>query len=463
MANQVLSKSNNHNPNYLAAIAKVTNIREHPNANKLNLCTVAGNTIIVGKDVEEGDTGVYFPLECIINHKFLAFCNLYRDKKLNRDGEANPGFFEVKYDNNDKPIGGRVKAIKLRGILSEGFWIEVERLADYLHSISIGESSLVDKMKGLQLLVNKENYVGEVFDEVNGEWFVKKYIPRSNSVSANTGKQGKKAKVSLIIPDQFRFHYSTEQLARNLFQLNPNDLISITYKLHGTSGVFSKLLVKDMSLKGRIGRFLKMGGIKYDNIYSSRRVLKSGWLLPANSQHYYKEDIWGTASLVLDPFIEKGMTLYAEVVGFTSEGSPIQGEFDYGCNPGEFKIYIYRITHTNPDGKVYEMNPKQVQWWCKERGLNPVPELYYGYIYNLFSELDYTDERWRDNFLSLLREKYVEGKMCHMCKNEVPAEGVVLRIDDLAGTRAYKCKNSEFLLRESKELDQGIVSIEEAN
>ena len=38
--------------------------------------------------------------------------------------------------------------------------------------------------------------------------------------------------------------------------------------------------------------------------------------------------------------------------------------FDYGEDPmasQTFSIYIYRITYTNPNGKVFEFSAKQVQ------------------------------------------------------------------------------------------------------
>ena len=50
-----------------------------------------------------------------INSQLLAYGNLYRHTEKNNKPEAKAGFFE---DN------GRVKAIKLRGIVSEGFLME---------------------------------------------------------------------------------------------------------------------------------------------------------------------------------------------------------------------------------------------------------------------------------------------------------------------------------------------------
>lgn len=444
MTKQLLSLSKDHNPNYVASIQKVTNIREHPNAERLNLCTVQGQTVIIGKDVKEGDIGVYFPLECIINHNFLSFCNLYRDKELNFNKEE-AGFFEAKYKANKEIWGGRVRAVRLRGVLSEGFWIEIKKFAEYINNS-----------------YSEQYPVGTEFDMVNEEWFVKKYIPQQTQGSGNKHKEGKKAKVSLIVPDQFRFHLDTEQLQRNMFVLNSDDLISITYKLHGTSAISTKLLVRDISLKGKIGRWLGYGGTKYDSIYSSRKVIKNQWLGVSKGTGYYDEDIWRSADLTLQPYLEKGVSMYYEIVGWVGN-KPIQKDYDYSCLPGEFNTYIYRITYTNQDGKTFEFSAKQVQLFCKDRGINPVPELYYGYVHDLFSDakVDYSNDAWRDTFLELLKEVYVENRNCTMCKNKVPAEGIVLRIDNSLSARSFKLKNTSFLLRESKELDAGVLNIED--
>ena len=60
-----------------------------------------------------------------------------------------------------------------------------------------------------------------------------------------------------------------------------------------------------------------------------------------------------------------------------------------------------------------------------------------------------------------LREKYLE-KQCTVCKNKVPNEGIVLRVDEL-GSRALKLKSFAFLQKETKDLDKGNVDMEEEN
>ena len=118
-------------------------------------------------------------------------------------------------------------------------------------------------------------------------------------------------------------------------------------------------IVKKLLLK--LG--LKLETTYYSNIYSSRKVIKNDDI--NKTMHFYNEDIWKKGNDRLLEYLDKGMTIYYEIVGYLADNSVIQkvkGKiFDYGCEPGKFEIYIYRITYTNVDGKVYEFSPQQIQ------------------------------------------------------------------------------------------------------
>lgn len=265
-------------------------------------------------------------------------------------------------------------------------------------------------------------------------------------------------------------------LYKNLHKIHENSLISITYKLHGTSGISSKVLCKKKLNWGE--KFLKWMGVniidtKYDYLYSSRKVIKNEELNP-NAKHYYDEDIWKLADNKLKPFLQDGMTLYYEIVGYLPNGGSIQKDYDYGY-PKEketFGIYIYRITYTNPSGKVFEFSAKQVQNWCEFNGLNPVPEIFYGYAGDLFdnTKVELNNGNLsveqictfnQENFLEKLKKDF-NDKDCYMCTNKVPEEGVVVRIEGL-DFEAYKQKSFLFYARETKNLDKDIIDMESEN
>lgn len=260
--------------------------------------------------------------------------------------------------------------------------------------------------------------------------------------------------------------YLTSMLYKNLHRIKPNSLISITYKVHGTSGISSKVLCKkQLKWYDKLFRWLGINVVDttYDYIYSSRKVIKNEELNP-NAEHFYNENIWEITHNELKEFLQKGMTFYYEIVGYLPNGGMIQKDYDYGCQSfvdnSEHKVLIYRITYTNVDGKVFEFSAQQVQDFCHKNGLNPVTQLFYGKAAE-FSDERLTEEHWEAKFLETIKEKFNE-KDCYMCNNKVPEEGVVIRIEAL-DFEAYKQKSNRFYERETKMLDKGETNIEDEN
>lgn len=168
------------------------------------------------------------------------------------------------------------------------------------------------------------------------------------------------------------------------------------------------------------------------------------------------------------------MTAYYEIVGFLPNGGYIQKNYDYGCIPPKsendykpeinFKVRIYRLTLTNVDGQVHEFSAREVQQWCKNNGLIPVTELYYGYAKDLYKDLDIS-EHWYENFL----EKLSNDKNFYMeidspdCNNKVPHEGIVIKKENMIPAAA-KLKCWTFLNKTEQEaLDKGESNIEDNN
>lgn len=184
-----LIKSKKASENYLSKVVNITSFRPHsnPEVTKLKCCTIDGFNIITGIDSTPG-LYIYFPALSCINGDFLSYANLYRHKELNKDPEQS-GMFE---DN------GRVKAIRLKGELSEGFILPVTVLENYVVSVTNKE---IDEIKE-----------GIEFDSVSHEgkefWISKKYVAKRTHIqgSSNTSKKVPKG-LNKIIDTQFRFHY----------------------------------------------------------------------------------------------------------------------------------------------------------------------------------------------------------------------------------------------------------------
>lgn len=439
------------NPNYCATVVQIKRLVELDNCDNLQGAIIMGNQVIVDKSVKVGDVGLYFPLETQLSEQYLSNNNLFRHKEKNVDVEKS-GYFD---DN------GRVRCIKLRGNKSEGVFMPLTSL----------EFVIGDEYKSL-----KEN---TDFDELEGVEICRKYVVKvkeSNSSSKNNSKKQSKLK-DLMIENQFRFHEDTLMLYKNIHKIKPDDLISITYKEHGSSGISSKILIKkELNLFEKILLFFGVNIPKeeYGYVYSSgkpRSKLPKGIVgrYKNPNKDFYENDIWKDSFEYLKDYLTDGLTLYYEIVGYTRNGDMIQKGYDYGCTQpnGEeyvegvhYKIKIYRITYTNQSGKVFEFSAKQVQDWCNQFGLTPVTQLYYGYAGDFLKHDKRTKiQTWQEQFMESIKEKYNE-KDCYMCNTKVPEEGVVIRIEK-NDFEAYKQKSNRFYELETKMLDEGVVDIEE--
>ena len=461
-----LTKSKKANINYLAKVININTFEKHPNADALQCVNVDGYRIIIGLNEPAGKY-IYFPTSCEINPNLLAFANLYRHKEKNNNPEERAGFFE---DN------GRVKAIKLRGVVSEGFLLQAEILENFIKS-------------SVNIDLNCE--AGTEFDIVEHDgkeiWICKKYIIQRQYSSGpkESRHQNKVKRFDRIIPEQFKLHYETVQIKKEPWCINPEDLIHLSYKIHGTSFVSANVLVKKpLNFLQKIGYLIAgKGWLKYitdyDNIYSSRSVIKNQYYNKNASLGYYGIDVWAEANKVVAPHLPKGYTVYGEIVGFLPNGRYIQKNYDYGCvPPGEgetyipekhFKVRIYRVTEVNADGIIHEFSAREVQQWCERNNLTPVEECYYGYAGELYPDL-YQDVNgypmYPENWNQLFWERLANDEDFYMecdspsCVNKVPHEGLVIKKEDMI-PRAWKLKCFAFLNKEQKELDAGEANIED--
>ena len=447
-----LIKSTKANINYLAKVIDITNFLPHPNADRMKIAQVGGYKVCVGID-EPAGRYVYFPVNSEINPNLLSYCNLYRHTEKNTNTEK-AGFF------NDN---GRVTAIKLRGFPSEGFLLPFEQLENFIADTLNLKLSDIENNTDFDIAVEGDKEF----------WICKKYIVVHHTAQgqSNSNKRQKKvARFNKVIDTQFHFHYDTVRIQNDKWAIIPNDLISITEKIHGTSGISAYVLCKKKpTLINKIKKWFSDPGIEYDYLYASRSVIKNA-TETTNSGGYYGYDIWAEADKIIRPHLQKGMTIYYEIVGFLPTGRYIQKNYDYGCVPPEagepfthekhFKVRVYRITMTNVDGYVHEFSAKEVQEWCKANDLIPVTEYFYGYAKDLYNIP--VDDNWTDTFWDTMANDKNFYMECDSpsCINKVAHEGLVIKKEDMI-SRAWKLKCFYFLNGEQKELDAGEENIED--
>ena len=69
---------------------------------------------------------------------------------------------------------------------------------------------------------------------------------------------------------------------------------------------------------------------RYDYVYASRTVIKNKYYNTHVSEGYYGCDVWAEADKILRPHMDRGMSLYYEIIGFLPNGGYIQKGYDYG-------------------------------------------------------------------------------------------------------------------------------------
>lgn len=456
---------------HVGYIVKINELHPHSNADRLQIATIFGASVIVGLDVQIGDIGVYFPIDLQLSQEYCENNNLIR--KLDENGKNIGGYLE--------PDKRNIRAMKLRGEKSEGLFMPLESLK------YTGETKFE---------------VGEKIEMLNGHEICRKYIPRGKK-SAAVGKQGNKTrKHSVPIAPLFAEHADTEQLVYNMDAFKSGDQIEITLKMHGTSGR-TGYLPKFQGYKNKnpfYQKFIDHGPPSEKATIANRLYQKA---IATATPIYDWGYVTGTRRVVLDNFEDggfygnnafrephakffkgklwKGETVYYEIVGFTTDGNPIMASvpnskisdknftkqygpttiFSYGCNPNGWQIhppkendpdnvigyvdetpqsdfYVYRMTFTTEDENIIEYTPAFMRYRCAQMGAKTVPVLWRGFIPDNIDNAG--------DFIKNIAEQYYDGPD-PIGKTHI-REGVVIRLVDKPKFCAYKHKNWWFKVLE---------------
>lgn len=421
----------------------------------------------MSKDSREDLKYIFFPAGAQLSEDFAKYNDLYREQQFNAD-PSKKGFFE---------LNRRVKAIKFRGVTSTGFVIPVTAL-DYL-----------EKQPVLQ--------VGDEFTSLEEVEICRKYVvpgPTQGTPGAKGDKQSRinNRLVDMMVKNQFRFHSETGHLAKNIHVLQVNDTILLSDKWHGSSCILSKVLVrKKLNLWQKFLNLIggKVPDTAYGYIYSSGKPKSN---LPKgiegarvnNGPDFYSSNIWKRAMDDYKEVLEDGISIYGELVGYTEGGSFIQKGYNYGCSaeygtslkehlategkiPTLYRFVVYRITYTKPDGSVIEFSWPQVKAYCEKYQIEHVKEFFYGSTAELMSKFvsgwrnPFNDEDIHQQLFDALQNAYNMEKTCGHCLTGVPAEGMVLRIDNNPSFTAFKLKAKAFTKKESDDMDNGETNIED--
>jgi len=468
---------------YKAIVTPLRAVRKHPNADRLDLATVCGNQVVIGKNHKDGDLGVYFDVDGQLMPEFLSVLNLYRNKELNSNKEEK-GMFD---DN------GRVRAQKLRGEKSEGFWIPI---------------STVNKAFPRWIDEETTDATNMEFDHIGTTKICQKYVSKATKKAQGSQKSSKK-----IANEMFHQHFDTAQYGRNSYAIGTQETMILTEKLHGTSQRAGNVKVKKKMRFNIWKTFLAwcadgvwMSEIEteeWQDMIGTRRVILDEKKLKEDSG-FHSSNFRQKAAEPLIGNMKKGETFYYEVVGYEHKGRPIMGShgneklkphldedeytkfietfgdtttFSYGCEDGELDIYVYRITLTNEDGYSVDLSWEAVKDRCHELGIKTVPELYVGsrqqmaaiMMQGKLSEIDLNEMAQKmsgeeaESFITNLSDQFIkqisEGKTTvgHNLR-----EGLCVRVEKGLTPLVLKEKNFQFKVLEGIIKDSGVVDTEEA-
>lgn len=364
-------------------------VRPHPNpkVTQIAIGTVLGQTVIVPANTPNGALGVFFRDGTAISHDMCRVNNLFADRSLNND-QQKKGYL----DKN-----GRVRVLKLQDIYSEGLWLPIECLSHIPHNLKAGDE--IPETIG--------NY------EVCTKWMPKETI----SIRAQNKKTQKEAGIERYRAPGFIKHYDTPVAGKVIaiasqFKLF-NGLESLSgfqwsEKLHGTS---ARYYYGPVSFKTPLNWFqrsvnwfaTKIGYTKPYSGWNTKKTTLIGTrnttILPTQYPGFRQQ-----AHRIVDAYIteyhkdfmssdDQAITVYYEIVGYDGYSRIMPAfiledndellkltnesviDFTYGCKPGEFKIFIYRITLTDKSGEIFELNPDDLNRLAKKHSqfLNEYP------------------------------------------------------------------------------------------
>lgn len=488
---EVLQTSEKIQHEYCCTVVKIGKLVPIEGSDFLATTQVNGIQIVVRKDETfEGDIMIYAMNETQLSKEFLSVNNLFEfsERTLNKNyPEVQELLDSGKEEEAKRKVGffnkhGRVKCIRLRGAPSFGFLFHPESLYNWK-----------PELKGQ---INFEDYIDKDFDMIDGVLFVKVYVPNipEKRYKERKPKERGVKEIDHIIDGQFFKHYDTSLLNRAIKFIKPSDKVTISVKIHGTSGIFANILCNVPKfintrwnwfnnivnyLHVSLPEKIQITEKKYDLIYSSRNIIKNRYIKVSRKKGVWSggyEDIWEEYANLLKPYIPEGMTVYGEIFGYcTGDTNMIQKSYDYGCGVGENKIMIYRIT-TKEDGEaplewelvdVYNwtmklLSDETIPTEVKNR-IHPIDILYHGTLKDLYPNIP-EDEDWNSNVLEALKveKRFGMEQDESMCIQRVPREGIVLRVDNDMQREAFKLKTVKFFELEKKLIDQGEVDIEMA-
>jgi len=303
----------------MANEAKITKVRvlEHPNADKLELVEIggAGGFIsVIGKgQFTTGDLALYIEPDSVI-------------PKHMQDYLKETSKIEIK--------GGRIRAVKIRGVVSEGLCFTPELF-----------------------LKDKDIVEGNDVTEILG---VKHYEPPTKGASFAKALKGVNYKYN---NRRFQQYPHIDRFQKHPGAIKEGEEVVATIKVHGTNLRVGIVKKPDEVLNSYWHQFKRLLGFTtdYEYLVGSRTSVRNvvGKRRKKLKKRDFNKDLYCRAAdkYNLKAFIDEiamlwmegedirerpDIIIYAEIIG-CDRAKAIQKGYSYGCNENELKIVVFDI------------------------------------------------------------------------------------------------------------------------
>jgi tRNA-binding EMAP/Myf-like protein len=442
---------------YQGVVTKIK-MQPHPNADKLALAEVAGYQVVCGKDTyTDGEKVIFFAEGGQLAPEVCYENNLYRKGKgVNKD----PGVYGY-FDENR-----RVHTMKLRGEISEGFMLSMKCFA-----FTEGDLDAIE--------------TGSLLDNINGILICQKYETKATREARQKQDSQAKERTPRVQVPEFAEIGSTVQFRNIVHRIPVGAFLHVTEKIHGTSGRTGKVKTRRIenipeNALQRAWRWFRNKRpaskeiCSYEYVTGSRRqivaigpqeltVRPDGTKIPLNYRQQIHNSLIGK--------IHEGEILYYEIVHCDQKGNSdfrhgvgnkpsdpvLKGiykqygprmNYTYGVEPGQYGIWIYKITFQNEYGHTVVLSNNQMIARAAQLGIPVAPEPVQ-FIYD-------GDAMKLNKTLSELSEGPSALDSTHI------REGIVVRVDSSTYNTVAKLKGFEFCLLEGiTKNDDNYVDLEE--
>lgn len=369
-------------------LTTIKEIKEHPSADQLSIAKVYDYDVIIPKNLYKvNDLVVYVPVGSVLSEDLEAL--------------LFPIGSKIKLDKR------RIKAIKIRGVVSQGMLIDPSVVPELVMETLIAEDDVAEKLN------------------------ITKYQPPISEAPAmmRAGQIVNKLKN----PD-FKQYTDIEHgkyYDRNV--MTTDEPVIITQKLHGTSARYGWFPRPKRNILDRVKAYFGMLP-EWEWCWGSRRAQINS--KPSKSHPGFKSDKQGcdfgdvyskiAKQENLKYKIPKGYAVYGEIVGWG-----IQKGYLYNCGKDEHQFWVYDVYNVKDKKWLDYAEAKAL---ADDWGLIHVPLVYSG--------------PFRKDTVELLLDKNVISKEIN--------EGVVVkpvneRSSPLMGRVILKYINPEYLLKDQTE------------